>query len=307
MDEWEELCGRQDGVLAVRQALRFMSRHAIAARLRSRRWQRAYRGILVTHSGELTLTQRLWVASLAVGDGDPAPLAGLTALQAHGLRGFTAPTLFLLLPAERRDTRPPKGVLVRRTTALTRRDVCRGRPPRTRAPRSIVDAASWARTDREAMAIVAACFQQQLIRLDDLLDALERAPRARRRRLTARTAHDAAAGATSLGELDFLALVRRAGLPEPTRQHPRRDAAGRQRYLDFYYERWRIHIEIDGAHHLDPLEAWADMDRQNALWLKGERVLRFPAHIVRDRPEKVVATVRAALMAAGWLGPAHTP
>jgi hypothetical protein len=42
------------------------------------------------------------------------------------------------------------------------------------------------------------------------------------------------------------------------------------------------------------------MVRQNALWLNGDRVLRFPAALLRSRPELVVAQLRDALEAAGW-------
>ena len=42
------------------------------------------------------------------------------------------------------------------------------------------------------------------------------------------------------------------------------------------------------------------MRRQNELWIPGDRVLRFPAWVVRERPSDVLAQVRAALIAAGW-------
>ena len=45
---------------------------------------------------------------------------------------------------------------------------------------------------------------------------------------------------------------------------------------------------------------WADMRRQNAVWIAGERILRLPAWVVRNRPAEVVDQVRAALLAAGW-------
>ncbi len=168
--------------------------------------------------------------------------------------------------------------------------------------RSVVDAAGWARTDEEAQAFVAAAFQQRLVGGDDLHRVLDRMPRARRRRLILRTADDAAGGAHSLAELDFLSLVRRGGLPEPTRQKVRYDAAGRRRYLDVYFDRWRLHVEIDGGQHLDPRTAWTDMRRQNDLWIEGDRILRFPAWVVRNAPDEVLAQLRAALTAAGWPG-----
>jgi very-short-patch-repair endonuclease len=78
------------------------------------------------------------------------------------------------------------------------------------------------------------------------------------------------------------------------------DSSGRRRYLDAWFEEWQVHVEIDGGHHMDVRQWWADMKRQNDLWIPGDRVLRFPAWLVRERPAEVAAQVRAALLAAGW-------
>ena len=51
---------------------------------------------------------------------------------------------------------------------------------------------------------------------------------------------------------------------------------------------------------MDVRQWWADMKRQNDLWVPGDRVLRFPSWAVRHRPDEVAAQVRAALLAAGW-------
>jgi hypothetical protein len=192
-------------------------------------------------------------------------------------------------------------VIVHRTTLLPAMDIDeRARLPCTTPARSAVDAACWARSDREAMTLLAMVFQQRLVDLDDIRRVLLRRPAGRRTDLIARTAVDAAGGAHALAELDFLALSRAAGLPEPTLQKRRRDASGRIRYLDVLYEPYGVHVEIDGGHHVDVRQAWADMQRQNDLWIEGTRVLRFPAWLVRERPAEVVAQVRAALIAAGW-------
>jgi very-short-patch-repair endonuclease len=89
-------------------------------------------------------------------------------------------------------------------------------------------------------------------------------------------------------------------LPLPARQSVVVDASGRRRYRDAYFEEWRVHVEIDGGQHMEVASWWADMQRQNAMWVAGDRVLRFPAWAVRNKPKKVIATVRAALVAAGW-------
>ncbi|MEU3452450.1 DUF559 domain-containing protein [Micromonospora sp. NPDC006766] len=235
--------------------------------------------------------------------GPAAILGGLTAAQSGGLRGFSDRVVHLLLPASCRRAPLPQGVLAHRTTQLSDRDVVAvAQPPRTVAARSIVDAAQWASSDEQARAIVAAAFQQRLVGGHDLHEVVDRMPRLRRRRLILATATDAAGGAHSCGELDFMRLVRRAGLPEPIRQKVRQDSAGRHRYLDAYFEEWQVHVEIDGGQHLDPAHAWADMKRQNDLWVEGDRVLRFPTWALRAHPDEVLAQLRAALRAAGWPG-----
>ncbi|MFG1886875.1 DUF559 domain-containing protein [Micromonospora sp. NPDC049051] len=299
-DELTWLLFRQDEVISLDQALRHLSRKAIRYRVTSRRWRHVHRGVFVAHNGPIGPAQLRWIAVLAAGPG--AMLGGLTAAQAGGLRGFSDLAIHLLLPAGRRRELPQR-VVAHRTTHLPERDVLAiGQPRRTMPARSVVDAAQWARTDAEARAIVAAGFQQRIVCEKDLRDVLDRMPRLRRRKLILTVATDAAGGAHSLAELDFLSLARRAGLPEPTRQRVRYDATGRRRYLDAYFEEWRVHVEIDGGQHLDPRAAWTDMRRQNDLWVEGDRVLRFPAWALRAHPGEVIAQLRTALRRAGWPG-----
>jgi hypothetical protein len=233
----DELLAIQRGVISVRQALRHMSKDTLRHRYSSGRWRLVHRGILVAHNGPVTVEQRRWIASLATGAGEPALLAGVTALAVQGLEGFRSTAIHILLPAGRRDLNPPPGVLVHRTRTLPDDDVnVRRRPPCTRVPRSIVDAASWARSDREATLIVLMAFQQRLVRLGQIEDTLDRMPKAKRRRLVVAVARDAEGGSHSLAELDVVRLLRTDGLPTPTRQTVRRDSTGRRRYLDLYFE-----------------------------------------------------------------------
>lgn len=260
-----------------------------------------HRSVFLTHGGPLGPAQQRWRAVLAVGD--HAVLGGSTAAAQWGLRGHEDRSVHLLLPAGHKPRRAPAGVVVHRSSVLDDGAVfALGRPPRTRMARSLVDAAQWARTDAEARAIVAAGFQQRLVREDDVRAVLHRLRRAHRRRLIGETVADAAGGAHSLAELDFLALCRSHHLPEPSRQVVRHDATGRRRYLDASFDEWRVHVEVDGAQHLEARQAWADMRRHNELWISGERVLRFPAWILRNAPAEVVAHLRAALTSAGWPG-----
>ena len=80
----------------------------------------------------------------------------------------------------------------------------------------------------------------------------------------------------------------------------RADRGAANRYVDAYWRRWRLQVEVDGAHHVDVRHWAADMRRQNEIWIAGDRILRFPAWLVRHRPNEVAAQLRAALLAAGW-------
>lgn len=287
----------QDNVLTRRQAVRFLSPKALRCLVSSGRWQRPELGVYVAHNGPITALERRRIAVFAC----RAFLAGMSALTLHGLRGYGSSQLHLLLPAHRRDTNSPPSVTIHRTSSLPRSDrALVDYFPCTMPARSVVDAAQWAPTDERAATIVAACFQQRIVDAIDLRARLDRMPRARRRGLVDGLLTDLAGGAGSLPEAQFLAICRRAGFPTPKLQVSRRDARGRQRYLDAYFEEYAIHVEVDGGQHRDVGAWWADMQRQNDLWIAGDRVLRFPSWVVRSRPEEVAAQVGAALRAAGW-------
>ncbi|MGI5147067.1 DUF559 domain-containing protein [Plantactinospora sp. CA-294935] len=300
-DELTYLRWLQDDVVSRRQALRHLSAKALQHRLATGRWQIMSRGVYLAHNGPVTREQRRWAAVLAAGAGRRAVLAGLSALEVLGMRGYHSATLHVLISARRQDRDPPPGVVVHRTRHLTAADVHRlGQPPCTMPARSLLDAAQWAGDDERARAIIAAGFQQRLVDGPELDRALARLPRLRRRGLIVAAAADARVGAESVAESDLLRLCRREGLPPPSRQVRRTDSRGRRRYLDVYFEQWKVMVEIDGAQHLEVRHWWADMRRQNDLWISGIRILRFPAWLVRDRPAEVAAQLRAALLAAGW-------
>ncbi|WBB74723.1 DUF559 domain-containing protein [Micromonospora sp. WMMD1128] len=303
--EW--LLFGQSEVLTWAQATEVLPPGRVRHLLASGRWHRVCRGILrAAPGGPYTREQQWWIAVLAAGDG--AVLAGLAAARAGGLRdAWRHDAVDVLVPHQRRAVGPirrlPPGlpaVRVRRARHLPAADRQVGRPARTTMARSLVDAAGWARTDDEAQAIVAAGCQQRRVTPAELGAVLDRLPRARRRPLIRQTLHDVAGGAEALSEIDLVRLCRRHGLPVPDGQERRRDADGRQRYLDAYWRRWRLHVEVDGAHHMDVRHWAADLRRQNRVWIEGDRILRFTAFDVRHRPADVVAQLQAALTAAGW-------
>ncbi|HEX5596405.1 MAG TPA: hypothetical protein VFX61_10360 [Micromonosporaceae bacterium] len=304
-DELDWLSFEQDGILTSSQATALLGRGRLRGKLAGGQWRRVCRGVVVTHNGPLTAGQTLWVAVLAAGE--DAVLAGLHAAREGGLRFRLSGGIHVLVPGTRgyADLRrrlpiDMPGVVVHRSGTLPESHLQVGRPMRTTMARSLVDAAGWARTDDEARTIVAAAFQQRLVTAPEIESVLDDLPRARRRALVRETAQDAAGGAQALSEIDFVKLCRRFGLPAPDLQERRKDATGRNRYIDAYWREWRLQVEVDGAHHMDVRHWAADMRRQNEVWIAGDRILRFPVWVVRHRPVEVAAQVRAALEAAGW-------
>jgi very-short-patch-repair endonuclease len=241
------------------------------------------------------------VATLSAGNGTPALLGGMSALATAGLRNFTSDLIHVVIPARRRSSDAPDGVRVHRTSVLAATDIdANGDPPATEVARSVVDAAQWARTDREARTIIAMSFQQRLVGAGEVERILGRMTRVKRRALIRATVADAAEGSQTIAELDLVGVCREAGLPLPSRQVMREDDSGRKRYLDAYFDEWRTVVEVDGAHHMETDHWWSDMRRHNALSVRGEVLLRFPAWLVRDHPAEVAATLRDALLSAGW-------
>jgi hypothetical protein len=294
LDWIDESCHEQCGVLAVASAIASVGRPAVRWRLESGRWQRPCRGVVVTQSGPLTENQLLWAAVLGSGPG--GVLAGLTAARLDGLGGFEDPRIYVLVPATRQVRARLPGVAVRRSRLLGPADIHPARrPPRTRLPRSLLDAASWAGTDNRARAILAAGVQQRLVRPEDLATFLARQDKMPRHKIISATLADIAGGAEALSELDFCRLTRRYRIPEPSRQVIRLDAAGRRRWLDAYWHPARLVVEVDGLWHMEADAWWADMRRDNDLTISGYRVLRFPAFAVRDQPGVVAGQIAAAL------------
>ncbi|GAA4674373.1 hypothetical protein Prum_031140 [Phytohabitans rumicis] len=305
-DAFEWLVFEQSGVVTARQAEAHLGPSRVRHLIATGRWRRVCRGVLVTQNGEFTVEQQRWIATLAAGEG--AVLAGLAAARAGGLRGrWRREVVDVLVPYSRRAAdlikRLPLGlpaVRVRRTRSLPDADVQRGRPDRTTMARSVVDAAQWAQTAEEAQSVLAAACQQGRANPAEIREVLIRLPKARRRELVRTTVGDIEGGATALSEIDLVKLCRAHRLPLPDLQERRTDASGRVRYLDAYWKQWRLHVEVDGAHHMDVRHWAADMRRQNDVWIAGDRILRFAAFDIRHRPTVVVAQIRAALEASGW-------
>jgi hypothetical protein len=302
--DFERLVYRQRGVITTPQAERFLKPGIVRGHVRQGRWRRLCRGVLLTENGQLRREQQLWVAALV--SGPEAHLAGWTAATEGGVKGLRAEPIAVIVPAERcRSVRLPRlpddmpAVQIHRTTILPPSHRRSAGPPRTIVARAAVDGAGWAVHDDEARELIVRAWQQGRVTVRQLREVVRWFPALRRRRLVLQTIADIEGGATALSEIDFVRLCRRYRLPLPDLQRPRIDATGRKRFIDAHWASARLLVEVDGSHHRDETHWATDMLRQNRIWIAGDRILRFPAWLVRSDPAAVARQIREALIAAG--------
>ena len=208
---------------------------------------------------------------------------GVTALQAAGLVNFTD-ALDHLSVKHTASVPEVDGVKLHKVIRRTTDEVAVTGIPRTTPAVAAVRAAHWAVSDRQAALLMVMPVQQRIITGEQLVAATRRMRGRTRRRLIPLLARDIADGAQSLGELDFAALCRLRGLPEPSRQVVHHGPQGRV-YLDVRWDEADLVVEIDGAQHAWGLSGTDDQFRQNAVVLRGDRVLRMTLVGLRLSPD----------------------
>lgn len=250
-----------------------------------------------THNGPLTRDQELWACLLGAPPG--SALAGPTAAELDGLRGFESDRIWLVVPQGRR--RPvADGVTSMWSTQLGPGDVHPLRlPRRTTIERSLLDMSINARCAQAARAPLLAGVQQRLTVPARLHEALVRRGPCARRALIAETLDDAEGGIQSLPEREFDVLRQRRGLPPPARQRVVRRPDGRY-YLDADWQQFDLSVEIHGMPHLEVRNWDADLDRHNELNIDGRRLLQFCSYAVRHQSERVGEQLERALRRGGW-------
>lgn len=268
-------------------------------RLRNKAWK-SYGGVVVMHNGPLDPQQRAWVAVLRAGYG--AVLAAAWAMREHGVVLEVPDRPQVVVPAFRSCPRIPDAD-VRRSRLLGPEQVHPVRqPPVLRLARATLDATSLCRRPDDVRALLCAPVQQRRLRTPDLRAALTLVGPLTGRSLVLRTLDDLELGAQSIHELRFRRGVRRRGLPAP--DHQRRCARpGGKAYLDVWWERYRVHVEVDGLAHLWVSNWLADLARSNELEIgRSATRLRFAGFQLLEQEDAVFDQVRRALVAGGWTG-----
>jgi very-short-patch-repair endonuclease len=287
---------RQGGVLSRPQLYALgVTRSTVRAHIGAGRWQRIGDQSVHLGNGALSQVGEQWAA---VFQGGPrACLDGASALIAAGLDRYEVTRIRVSVPRGARNRRT-KRFDIRQTRRWSVDDIIAVGVPRTRPATAAVRAGLWASTDRQAAYVVTLAVQQGIAAADDVGRELLRIRRDRRRALLHAVVNDLLDGAKSLGELDVGRELRRRGLPEPERQVLRKDHRNRY-FLDLYWPRWKLVVEVDGIHHTWAENVVGDALRQNALTLDGDTVLRLPLLGLRVEPDAFFAQIEQALRDAG--------
>ena len=284
------LSTQQKGLLTRRQLLGLgVTPSAIDHRLKAGRLVPIFRGVYFTGHGPLPERARELAATLAY-----VP---------HGLVSRrSAAVLWLLIqpaPAHPIDVTVPRGrgegqagIRLHHVRELHRDEVRRldGIPVTTPA-RTLLDLAGDLRL-RQLEQALAEAQARRLVSRPHLLHLLDRY---RGRPGTPALRHVVGGGTPALthseAEERLLALVRRAGLPEPAVNA----RVGRYE-VDFLWREQRLIVEIDDfAFHSSRTAFERDRARDAALQAEGWRVVRFTWRRLVEEPERLVAMIAALL------------
>lgn len=283
-----------------------IGRQLIARRVAAEAWQPVGPHVVVLHGSALSRQQQYWAGVLHAGPG--AALSGLTALEAAGFTGFHTDDVVTLVrhgSGRRLLVTDLVTVRVSESSTVGPADVLALRaPPRVRQGLAAVLAASAARSDRACRTILAMVVQQRLAAPDELRTLVEQRSKLPRRALILETIEDVAGGSESLPELEYLAGLRRFGLPTPTRQRPVRRPDGRYR-LDAEFDQWLVTVEINGAQHLEIRQKERDDVRRTRLAIGGRLVVDLGSWTVRRDITLAVLLTADALFSRGWAPPAR--
>ncbi|NIK57874.1 type IV toxin-antitoxin system AbiEi family antitoxin domain-containing protein [Kribbella shirazensis] len=297
--EFDEILHRQRGAFSRAQAnTSGISDRSLAARRRTGRIQRLYRGAYVHFSGPVPWETRVWAAWLAYGP--EAALAGETALRQYGIERSQTDVIRLEIP-HRRKVRGEPGVVITRTRDFAYRVLGSRELPTVRLETAVLTVASRrARADAAASLVLDVCRQRRTTP-QRLLTELARTQQLPRHRFLVHVLRDAADGVESFLELFYLRKVERAhGLPSARRQVRVAGGYGVS-YRDTVYD-YDLIVELDGrVGHEDTSSRWRDMTRDNVALMSEQATLRFGYQIVED-PCGAAIQVATVLRHRGWPG-----
>jgi very-short-patch-repair endonuclease len=282
----EGVLRRQAGVISRTQAMAVgLTGAQVDRRVTTGRWEVLHPGVYLAAEHEYTVEAR--VRSAALYAGERATVTGVAAAWWHGLWPYPPDTVEITIPTRRR-VRPAPMIRIRRRD-LDWRDRVETRHLWVTEP---------ALTALEAAVALGKRGPELLDRALQRRVRFQTVYRAHCRNLgsrgsgTAGTLLAAAADrAASQAERLIIKLLRNAGIGGWERGYW---ISGYE--VDLAFPELRIAVEVDGwAWHVDVERFGRDRRKQNALEVAGWTVLRFTWHDLTQRPEAVIAEIRAVM------------
>lgn len=296
-----ETTASQDGVVARAQLRQIgVPRAHVRGELRARRWRRIHRRTYVTFSGPVPFRTKVWAAVLYAGEGSVASHGTAAFLQ--GVRD-AEPVVIEVLVGHGHRVGERGGLRIRQCRRLAVVRHPSRTPPQTWLEDTVLDLTDQASTPDGVVDIVLAACQRRLTTAGRLAMRARGRKRLRWRRLLGEVLSDVREGVLSALERRYFRDVERAhGLPRG-RRNRQEGPAGRRRYRDVRYRRWKVLVELDGlgAHPAEKREL-DDLRDNEVVTEEGGRTLRYGWRSVAARPCAVAEQVAGVLQAAGWTG-----
>jgi Transcriptional regulator, AbiEi antitoxin len=306
---WPELLDFQSRIVGRRQAVRYgVTRAAVGRRIRSGAWQRLHRGTYATFSGVPPREAMLWAALVRAGSG--AVLSHETAAEVHRLVDKHSSKIHITVPISHDPARRSqiRGVVIHRSRNVASEPLPPWQLPRTPIAETILDLIEAATTTDDAFAWLTRAIGRDLVNAGMLTTALSARKRMRNRSWLVEALADVADGVMSPIELRYVRDVERAhGLPHAKRQ-ARRELDGGVRFLDNFYEAFRLCVEIDGRLTHPPEQKWRDADRDSDnLFRDDVQTIRLGLRHVTSGRCVQAAKLARLFIRRGWDGDGLRP
>jgi len=228
-----------------------------------------------------------------------------TAAEVHGLIDKPSTMIHVTVSAERNPAKAGtiRGVVVHRSRRVVRQELPPWQLPRTPVAETVLDLVAAAASFDDAYSWLSRATGRRLVSAEMIIEALAARKRMRWRGWLTDALDDVADGVMFPLELRYVRDVERAhGLPAARRQ-ARRELASGVRYLDNFYDAYRLCVELDGRSSHPPEQKWQDADRDNDNLFAGDvQTLRFGLRDVTVRRCARAGQLAAALMRRGWDG-----
>jgi very-short-patch-repair endonuclease len=282
------ILARQDGLITTAQAVRCgLDESVLRRRAREQGWRRVAPRVYLAAGHRLTVRARIRAAGLW--GGEYSTICGPAAAWWHGMLTIAPGETAVTVP-RRLGMRGYPGVRIRRRDLA---DLDRVHIDGIWCAAAPLTALETAIALPDGLAFLDRALQQH-VRFDQLYQAYCRNMGAYGATRIGGLIAAAADRADSAAERRMMALLRGAGLTGWQRGVPF------QRWkIDFAFPDARLAIEVDGwAHHSDVDRFRADRRKGNALVRAGWKLLRFTWYDLTNRPQYVLAEIRAALLDA---------